>query len=249
MRGLSVCAPRQARVFVVAAVLAVSGVGATAAQAAAAAAWDGGYEYVSPTERRMADIATVLTERSSQAYCNSSQQWTALGAGADVLAFVSFYSDSTASFMQVSPFVCSRVAAFVAHPRRDGQKVCTRRVTQYACPRYLETVISVETIGHEAMHIGGVRNEAVAECLAVQVLPFVATRLGAGVRFAYELARDYLPYYASKRTEFPEYWSSDCRDGGSLDVWPDKPGWPTPVFSIATQSPGVAKRLMTGLIR
>ena len=244
-----VCAPRQARVLVVAAVLAASGVAATAAQPASAAAWDGGYEYVSPTEQRMAEIATVLTERNSQAYCNSSGQWAALGSTPDVLAFVSFYADSTASFMQVSPFVCSHLATFLAHPRRDGQKVCTRRVTQYVCPRYLETVISVETIGHEAMHIGGVRNEAVAECLALQVLPFVATRLGANIRFAYELARDYLPYYASKRTEFPEYWSSECRDGASLDLWPAQPGWPTPAFSIATQSPGVAKRLTTGLIR
>jgi hypothetical protein len=285
-------------VLALAGAAAVSAVGTSDAKAAAAAPWDGGYSYVSPVEQRMADISTLLTDRSSRAYCNSPEQWAALGMTTNVLAFVPGNYFATASYMQVSPFVCAYTEAFIARPLSDGQKVCPQTQTQYEtqrysvkvrrkirvgghmvwrtvrvwhtrsvpivvsvptpCEHYMETIISVETIGHEAMHIGGIRNEAVAECFGMQVLPIVANRLGADARFAYEIAADYLPYYASKQTYLPEYWSSECYDGGSLDIWKDKPGWPTPIFgNLATsavntslpiqRSKGKAERLISVL--
>jgi hypothetical protein len=255
---------------------ALTVVASPAGAATRGAPWDGGYGYVSPIEQRFADIATLLSNRAARAYCNSAEQWRALGMDDDVVGFVPASASSTASFMQVSPFACSYGDRFLAHPQRSGQKTCARtqvearrravtvrrllrihgrvvrrlvtvwrkvRVRVIAqCGDYLNTIISIETIAHEAMHLYGFQDEAKAECLGMQLSTVVAYRLGADPAFAYEIGKDYVPYYVAKRADLPEYWSADCRDGGRLDLWRDQAGWPTPLFSsldgVRVPSPG-----------
>lgn len=249
--------------------LAVTTVGLLVPSTAAAAPWDGGYGYVSPLEQRIAEIATLLSDRQASAYCNSPEQWQALGEDSNVLGFVPVNYYTTASFMMLGPFTCSYDDAFLAHPQRDGQKECqTGSETQYQtetyttrvrrrvringrwvwrtvvvqktrtvpvqvpvygpCPDYLNTIIALETISHESMHILGIHDEPAAECFGMQLLTLVAYKMGADAEFAFEIGEDYVPYYAQKQTSLPEYWSPDCYDGGSLDIWKDKQGWPFP---------------------
>jgi hypothetical protein len=83
---------------------------------------------------------------------------------------------------------------------------------------------AVHVFTHEAWHLHGVGDEAMAECYALQTTAPVARRLGATVEQAQALARWNLehayPYLPS------QYHSSECRDGGSLDLRPASAQWP-----------------------
>jgi hypothetical protein len=76
------------------------------------------------------------------------------------------------------------------------------------------------------MHLAGVVDEAAADCLALQLDAWVAVRLGASGSFARSLAREYwTTYYPAQDVR---YRSAGCRDGGALDLFRERPGWPTP---------------------
>jgi hypothetical protein len=76
------------------------------------------------------------------------------------------------------------------------------------------------------MHLAGVIDESEAECFAVQADAYVTSRLGAAPDFARAVAREYWAYYY--RGQDPRYRSTECRDGGALDLFPGRRGWPTP---------------------
>jgi hypothetical protein len=69
-----------------------------------------------------------------------------------------------------------------------------------------------------------VRDEAVAECRAVQTLAWAAQRLGASAAEGRRLAALYV---ATGHERLPaHYRSPDCRDGGRLDLRPGDATWP-----------------------
>jgi hypothetical protein len=85
-------------------------------------------------------------------------------------------------------------------------------------------ILAVHIVGHEAMHINGVREEAVAECMAVQLNHLIAEELGATPEEARELQRRYYEeYYPRQRSN---YISGECREGGALDINPDRTEFP-----------------------
>lgn len=84
--------------------------------------------------------------------------------------------------------------------------------------------IAVHVVTHEAMHINGVREEAVAECIAVQINHFVAEKLGATPAQARELQRRYYLLYYPRQRDY--YISYECREGGDLDIYPDRTEFP-----------------------
>lgn len=117
------------------------------------------------------------------------------------------------------------------------------------CAAYPQRVDSLMTIAHEAMHVVGVGNEPGAECLALQLLTPIAVAFGAKTPFAYEIGRDYVPLYAMEQTQAPEYWSSDCRDGGALDLFPKVAGWPTPPMTREQLLPRLTAAAHPGALR
>ncbi len=94
------------------------------------------------------------------------------------------------------------------------------------CDNWSSTLVAVHVLAHESMHLHGLVSEAYAECLAVQVDAYVATALGADERFARKMAAEFWDNYYATRTD--GYRSPDCHDGGRLDLFPDRSGWPTP---------------------
>ena len=50
-----------------------------------------------------------------------------------------------------------------------------------ACADYLWTIDSIQTLAHESIHIFGIKDEAVTECVGMQLLTVAANRLGAAV--------------------------------------------------------------------
>jgi hypothetical protein len=71
----------------------------------------------------------------------------------------------------------------------------------------------------------GIGNEAVATCFALQLAPVMSQRLGAGYGYGYQLGRLLAAWY-QPRNLARGYWSSECHDGGKLDLYPKDKGWP-----------------------
>jgi hypothetical protein len=88
----------------------------------------------------------------------------------------------------------------------------------------LDQVAAVHLVAHETMHVNGVWNEAEAECTAAQLSHLVAEELGATPAQARELqARYFAEIYPNLR---PNYVSAECREGGELDIFPERTEFP-----------------------
>jgi hypothetical protein len=73
----------------------------------------------------------------------------------------------------------------------------------------------------------GFYEEAHADCVGVQIQAWVAMALGAGDEFSRASAREYWLDFQLPRVG--EYQSAECRDGGRLDLFPERSGWPAPL--------------------
>jgi hypothetical protein len=83
---------------------------------------------------------------------------------------------------------------------------------------------SVSALAHESAHVAGWRNEAVAECYAIQSIEFTTELLGRTRREGRWLAERYVRRFY--RYHEPPYTSPECRNGGRLDVRPTSDVWP-----------------------
>jgi hypothetical protein len=94
-----------------------------------------------------------------------------------------------------------------------------------ACDRsVVRSVHALETLAHESWHLAGHVDEATTECYALQTIALVAERLGAPREQGERLARAaFVGLYPGMP---PEYHSSECRDGGKLDLRPQSAVWP-----------------------
>lgn len=93
------------------------------------------------------------------------------------------------------------------------------------CADSFDHLLALWVLAHEAEHLAGTQEEAVAECRGLQTLMFVALRLGADPSFAREMAAEAWRAYPELRGG-TEFYSTDCRDGGPLDLNPASPVWP-----------------------
>jgi hypothetical protein len=93
------------------------------------------------------------------------------------------------------------------------------------CPLEVrEAAVAVNVLSHEAWHLAGVRDEAATQCYALQSNADTAVRLGAGREDAQAIARYIL---REVQPVLPaDYRSSECYDGGPLDLRPGRSSWP-----------------------
>ena len=86
------------------------------------------------------------------------------------------------------------------------------------------SAVAVHVLAHEAIHLRGWTDEAVAECYGMQYTAQVARGLGASPSQAQHLAEFYW------RVVYPDmpdpYTTPDCVDGGRLDLHKDSDVWP-----------------------
>jgi hypothetical protein len=82
---------------------------------------------------------------------------------------------------------------------------------------------AVVTLSHEAQHSTGIEAESVAECNAIQLANGTALKLGANPPYATALVRTYWRHYGE---ELAAYRSSECREGGKLDLGHANSIWP-----------------------
>jgi hypothetical protein len=83
---------------------------------------------------------------------------------------------------------------------------------------------ALHVLAHESSHLAGVRDEAAADCYGLQRTAFVAESLGADPAEAQRLARLALAERAI--TAPADYRSSECHDGGALDLDRASAVWP-----------------------
>lgn len=111
---------------------------------------------------------------------------------------------------------------------RDGLE--ERRAREHRlvrCAEFPQRTHAVNTLAHEAFHLVGVRDEAIADCYAMQTIERVAVELGADPAFAVEMAAWMWSWYERyQETKPPEYVTPDCREDGPLDRSPGDGRWP-----------------------
>jgi hypothetical protein len=118
--------------------------------------------------------------------------------------------------------ICLELARF-GEKRRQEKFDCVH--DPLACDfGVLKSIHALQTLAHEGWHLAGHADEATAECYALQRIAFVAAALGAPLEQGVELAR---AAYVVLYPQMPEqYRSSECRDGGSLDLNPESSVFP-----------------------
>jgi hypothetical protein len=83
---------------------------------------------------------------------------------------------------------------------------------------------AAHTLAHESFHLRGFEDEGITECYALQNTAFVAERLGVAAETAHRLQKWlYLDGYPN---EPEDYRSSNCYDGGPLDLRPQSTRFP-----------------------
>ncbi len=173
-----------------------------------------------PDERLAQSVAARLTNLKPEVRC------TTVPLGSGELGVTPFVNGKPLGYFLLSSDVCADLAAFRAKPTAYDPRTCT---DDTCAQRAFQMVQSIQTIAHESYHVLGFYLEATAECYGMQSLWYAAHRLGASVELSQALAQFYWKdVYPLRRTSnFPWYWSAQCRDGGKLDLRPKTHGWPS----------------------
>jgi hypothetical protein len=139
------------------------------------------------------------------------KEWGAYVGHGDLLGFV----HDAELRISVAPRICKQLARLVYRRERPGSGIPLYRASE-----------AVRTLAHEAEHIRNRRgDEAATECRAMQRMARVARVLGTSRSYGDLLASTFW----SKLYAFnlPTYRSSECRDGGALDIRRGSDAWPS----------------------
>lgn len=172
-------------------------------------------------EQRLRAVASVIAGRPIEVRCpgifgrifswdivEGSVRFDASGAP----------SDET----RLRALTCAELDA-LAEGRRAGAVACLEAGA--GCGSEADDVaLAVNVLAHEAWHLSGVIDEAIAECRSVQSIAWTAARLGTSPAQGHALARRYLETWYPRLPA--RYRSGDCADGRRLDLRPDDPDWP-----------------------
>ena len=159
------------------------------------------------TEHRLAGAASVLVGAPVTVHCQTlAEAWVDVGPE---LGYVRFGAGGVPEHRTLLKWdTCRHLASWLRSDRRHPT---------------LEQVVAVHVLTHESMHMAGSRNEAVAECRAVQRDARTADLLGAtsqqGRRLAVRYWQAVYPWMGE------DYRTSDCAPGGRLDEHLPDPPW------------------------
>jgi hypothetical protein len=160
---------------------------------------------------RLADGIRAVSGIESTVRCWTKPGWKRLEKimhrGLSGLADVGTYE------IHLHPFACQGVEYLLAGNRPETGDAA------------LFVADGLVVLTHEGTHFTSAgSNEAVVECRAMQNAHLVAARLGIDEDYARRLAALYWER-AYPRGD-PVYGSSECRDGGTMDVHPETSDWP-----------------------
>ena len=165
---------------------------------------------------RLANIASDLAGRRVSVHCPSFL--ASLVRVRTEGGYVKFDGDGRpADYTELSPETCTSLR----HLGRVDFACIERGDCTY---KQFKVAWAVHTLAHESFHLRGFASEAVAECYALQNTAFVAEHLGLSTQTAKNMQKwVYLKGYPN---EPEDYRTSDCADGGRLDLRPHSPVFP-----------------------
>jgi hypothetical protein len=159
------------------------------------------------TESRLADVAQALVGHHVQVRCETlSQAWLDAHPEAGYVRFDA--DDRPEPVATLTVQTCDDLSDWLGSDKVHQP---------------LRQIVAVHVLTHESMHLAGLRDEARAECAAVQRDVRTATLLGASDHQAKVLS---VAYWTQVYPDLPDaYRSSDCAPGGSLDEGLPDPPW------------------------
>jgi hypothetical protein len=190
-------------------------------------------------EVALSSLAGRFVTRPVTVHCPDPEAWNALldtvGVPRTTLGFVPLAPNPD---MYLSPFVCSYVTRWINGERiycsvtryktvtvwkqkrvkvhgvwrkkRVRERITQPYQAQAVCDELFERVLALHVFTHESLHVGGLRNEAITDCFALQLIANVAGLAGAPPEEAALVPVFDLELY---KTQGP-YPSPECRDGG-----------------------------------
>ena len=186
----------------------------------ALAVYLGPYRERQQDEAELAQIASVIAGRGVDVECPST--FASLTDVSSRDGSVEFRPDGTpADEARLSSATCARLRSFLAG---DVPGLACLAVEAHCSEEAERAAVAVNVLSHEAWHLHGVRNEAAAQCYALQTNAETALRLGASPNEAAAIAS-----WIGRRLQpaLPaDYRTSACRDGGPLDLRPERTAWP-----------------------
>jgi hypothetical protein len=171
-------------------------------------------------EERIAEQVTKrLTGHNASVRCGSLGTSNAL-----VLGVTPLLNGRSFDYYLMRPSECTYLAWFRQSPTRWDPRSCAPD----DCPKVPRIAMSLAVVAHESYHVLGYSNEAQVECYGMQSIWFVANKLGADVAEAQALASLYATQMYPRRAETsPQYWTTECRDGGKYDLRKSLARWPS----------------------
>jgi hypothetical protein len=179
-----------------------------------------GLDTTSGVDPTLSRVASALATRRTQVRCWSQTDWkrhvSELARTYPRLSRLGpwrAYTSTSLDEISLSPEVCAEL-----------HKVGRRHASVWRDPAPGAVAWSVETLAHEAQHASGILSEVQAECYGMQTTTAAALLLGTTRAEGQYLATLYWKrWYAWLK---PPYSSSECRNGGALDLRPDRNAWP-----------------------
>lgn len=160
-------------------------------------------------EHRLAAIASDIAGRDVEVHCPGLLSHLAeVSAHAGTVFFDE--RGRPADFTDLDEETCSELDRFAEGKTGQGEQAKVAR--------------ALHVLAHESSHLAGVRDEAAADCYGLQRTAFVAESLGADPAEGKRLARLALAERAI--TAPTDYRSSECHDGGALDLDRASAVWP-----------------------
>jgi hypothetical protein len=174
-----------------------------------------------PEEQIAEAVAARLTRLQPKVRCGP----LGVPSGYGILGITLFEGSHPAGYFLMLPDLCKQLAAFRASPASYDPRACT---DGECLSRDADAAMAIATVSHESYHLLGYKNEAKVECYGMQSIWFVASKLGASIAESQAIASFYATrMYPLRRTRTPAYWSSECREGGTLDLRPTSASWPS----------------------
>jgi hypothetical protein len=174
----------------------------------------------SRVEPRLSRAVATLAGRPAEVRCWSEEDWTAISdawarsRAALRLGPWSAYTSYDPERVHLPPAICDSLVrlAYTKASVADDEWAAG-------------LAWSVAALAHETQHVSGTKNEAAAECYAIQAMSSTAEALGRPDHEGRYLTQLYWTHAYSERSD-PVYSSPDCRDGGRLDLDPSSDDWP-----------------------
>lgn len=178
-----------------------------------------GVTSASRIEPRFGRVASSLAGKSAQVRCWSALDWARIngdllahGGVGESLDFVSGFYWPPSGRIHLDPTACTGLVDLAYRGLRPERGRAFARIA-----------LAVDTLAHESMHRRGFRSEAIAECYAVQLTYRTARAFGASPAYASLVARQSWVQYPAHPAA---YLSPECRNGGKLDLSPERASWP-----------------------